>query len=195
MTRAPSRDSSCRAFVEHTKCIFSPLAKCDWHGLCVCFKVITCKTCDWYAIRNICICSSRSNYSFVKFTLNDAKVYPRAVSFPFLAGDFPQLHTYSRHTSANVQLVSEIRKELNNSQCTEGEKKRARSILAHVFVFLYPHHTQRFFFIVQTMKTFSMFYMAQKRNCSQHIYGDVSLAAHILCSQHGLNKSYVYVKQ
>lgn len=93
-----------------------------------------------------------------------------------------------------TQLVSEIRKELNNSQCTEGEKKRARSILAHVSVFLYPHHTQRFFFIVQTLETFSMFYMAQKRNCSeQHIYGDVNLA-HILCSQHGLNKSYVYVK-
>jgi hypothetical protein len=67
----------------------------------------------------------------------------RIETFP----DFPS--SYSKHTApkkkaamkqeegeTNVQLVySRIRKELNNSQCTEGEEK----VFWHTFLYFYIH--------------------------------------------------------
>lgn len=58
----------------------------------------------------------------------------------------------------DIQLVYEFEKELNNSTMF---RQSEASILAHVCVFLYPHHIWRFF-IVRAMKT--LLYVAQKES-------------------------------
>lgn len=101
-----------------------------------------------------------------------------------------------------IQLVHEVRKELNNSRWQRQQNKKHSG--TRLYIFISTSYIALFFFIVnEAMKTFRRCcYMAQKKETvCRYIYCMTIWTKHTFCSlfsgvrtSHGLNKPYVYVK-